>query len=156
MFLRALYLLLQETFVPAVPSEPSTSVDLVEDPQKVDEAVKHLMQNLPSPTSDHCSTPSPLGHIYEEKDCNTLCNNAATANSPSKVKHVRFKTAPKRPLSTDSHIQPNIKRQKTSPPHVSPVYTPRGMPPCQQSLSPTEIKVGIIILSFFFVKKGNH
>lgn len=86
------------------------------------------MHNLPSPTSDHCSTPSPLEH-YEEKDCNTLYNKAATASSPNKPIHVRFKTAQKRPPSTDMQIQSNVKRQKTSPPYVSPVYTPRGVLP---------------------------
>ncbi|KAJ8943175.1 hypothetical protein NQ318_008039 [Aromia moschata] len=39
------------------------SVDLVEDPQQVEQAVAHLMHNLPSPGSDHRSTPQPVGPL---------------------------------------------------------------------------------------------
>lgn len=139
-------------------SESTVGLDIVEDPQKVEEAVEHLMHNLPSPTSDHCSTPSPL-ELYEEKDCNTLYKKIATANSPNKP-IPRFKTAQKRPPSTDTQIQSNTKRQKTSPPYVSPVYTPRGMLPYA---STPDIKVkknlnwlllfrqSVLNLKFFFV-----
>lgn len=132
-------------------SESTTSFDIVEDPQKVEEAVEHLMLNLPSPTSDHCSTPSPLGNT-EEKDCTIACSKATTTtstNSPSKLLHVRFKTAQKRPSTSD--LESTItKRPKTSPPCASPVYTPSAMLPYKQnSPSAPNIKVKWFIRIFW-------
>ncbi|XP_068898008.1 basic helix-loop-helix ARNT-like protein 1 isoform X4 [Tenebrio molitor] len=88
-----------------------SSIESVEDPQQVEAAIVHLITNLPSPGSDHRSTPSPRVYynVNENQDCSTT-----TENSPIKPYHVKLKTASnKRPPSTE--IGTNIyKRQKTS------------------------------------------
>ncbi|XP_018570169.1 aryl hydrocarbon receptor nuclear translocator-like protein 1 isoform X3 [Anoplophora glabripennis] len=102
------------------PPRSNDSIDLVEDPQQVEQAVAHLMCNLPSPGSDHRSTPSPLVH-YENQDCTSL-TNIVTEHS-NKPYQVRIKTVAKRPPSTDIQVDANLnnKRQKTTP-QVSPVH----------------------------------
>lgn len=108
------------------PPPSNDPIDLVEDPRQVEQAVEHLMRNLPSPGSDHRSTPSPLVH-YENQDCNNL-TTTTTENPPNKSYLVKLKTVAKRPPSTDIHVDANSnnKRQKTSP-QVSPIR--RTMPP---------------------------
>lgn len=102
------------------PPRSNDSIDLVEDPQQVEQAVAHLMCNLPSPGSDRRSTPSPLVH-YENQDCTNL-TNTVTEHS-NKPYQVRIKTVTKRPPSTDIQVDANLnnKRQKTSP-QVSPKH----------------------------------
>ncbi|XP_063920625.1 circadian locomoter output cycles protein kaput-like isoform X2 [Zophobas morio] len=88
-----------------------SSVQSVEDPQQVEAAIVHLITNLPSPGSDHRSTPSPRVYynVNENQDCSTT-----TENSPIRPYHMKLKTASKRPPSTE--LRTNIyKRQKTSP-----------------------------------------
>ncbi|KAJ8934776.1 hypothetical protein NQ314_013202 [Rhamnusium bicolor] len=65
------------------PPPSNDSIDLVEDPQQVEQAVAHLMRNLPSPGSDHRSTPSPLVH-NENQDCIPL-TTTTTENPPKQT-----------------------------------------------------------------------
>ncbi|KAJ8976459.1 hypothetical protein NQ317_012837 [Molorchus minor] len=109
----ALPLMTQDKVDVTYPSS-NDSVDLVEDPKQVEQAVEHLMHNLPSPGSDNCSTPSPLVH-YEIQDCNIL-TATTTENSPNKAYLVKLKTVMKRPPSTDIQVDTSLnKRQKTLP-----------------------------------------
>ncbi|KAJ8924626.1 hypothetical protein NQ315_000776 [Exocentrus adspersus] len=113
-----------------VSSSNDDSMDLVEDPQQVEQAVAHLMHNLPSPGSENRSSPSPLVH-HENQDCINIRN---TTTENSNKQHLRIKTVVKRPPSTDIQVDANLnnKRQKTSP-QVSPVHIsspyPKKRPP---------------------------
>lgn len=80
----------------------------VEDPQQVEAAIVHLITNLPSPGSDHRSTPSPkvYSNFNENQDC-----LPTTDNFSAKPYHVKIKTAGKRPHSTDYGTNLN-KRQR--------------------------------------------
>ncbi|XP_023027350.1 methoprene-tolerant isoform X1 [Leptinotarsa decemlineata] len=127
-----------------VPSS-NGSIDLVEDPEQVDQAVAQLMSNLPSPGSEYCSTPSPQVH-YENQDCTT----SLTDNSPNRHQ-VKFKTvAPKRPNCTDTQFNGFNKRKKTTPP---PLMSPVHRAIAQMSpVSPLNVKVnhpeGISVTAF--------
>lgn len=54
---------------PPVHNNNNNSSDMLEDPNRVDQAVIELMKNLPSPGgSDNRSTPSPLVNYQESQD----------------------------------------------------------------------------------------
>lgn len=100
------------------PSEAITSSETnsVEDPVRLEEAIAHLIDNLPSPESE-CSTPSPqTSSTCENQDCTPLTEFQCSPQAPQNS--YRYKTTTKRPPSTDlgtsskkRHKESNDKKQ---------------------------------------------
>lgn len=91
-------------------------IQCVDDPLQLEQAIKHLVTNLPSPESENSSTSSPRSK-HENQDC------PSTTDYPyaPKPSHIHIKTASKRPPSTDigtstkkRHKDSDVK-QSTSP-----------------------------------------
>ncbi|KAK9884917.1 hypothetical protein WA026_009154 [Henosepilachna vigintioctopunctata] len=109
-----------------IPSSPDShpSKESVEDPQHVEQAVMHLIRNLPSPGSDICSTPSPkLHYVNEKQDCDAHLTEISTDNY-----HGTIKTVMKRPPSTDLDANLSLKRRKSLSSIYSIGSTPMAFP----------------------------
>ncbi|KAL3280019.1 hypothetical protein HHI36_017527 [Cryptolaemus montrouzieri] len=91
-----------------VPSPNTHSgIESVEDPTQIEQAVMHLIENLPSPGSEICSISSPK--FNETKDCDAHSTEISTNKY-----HGTCKTVLKRPPSTDIDANFTFKRHKTS------------------------------------------
>lgn len=124
---------------PPVYNNNNNSMDMLEDPNRVDQAVMQLMKNLPSPGgSDNRSTPSPLVNYQESQDFTNMTEQqpqpspqppqSVTANSPSPTKPFRIKPIPspmnsvgKRPSTDQQHLMEtnSNKRRKAMTPSGS-------------------------------------
>ncbi|XP_044761313.1 neuronal PAS domain-containing protein 2-like [Coccinella septempunctata] len=92
-----------------IPGSPNTPIgaESLEEPLNVEQAIKHLIMNLPS---SPCSTPSPkLTYTDEKEDCDEKLTEISTDNK------VIPKTVLKRPPCTNLDANLPIKRLKNSP-----------------------------------------
>lgn len=119
----------------------------MEDPLQVDAAIVHLIANLPSPGSDHRSTPSPrvyCNNVSENQDCST----PTTENSPTKPLYnaLKLKTgSTKRPPSTDLGTNNVYKRQR-----ISPQPTPMSNLPPYSTRTQIKTEVTVSSKTFFY------
>nr|UTE95860.1 met1 [Lasioderma serricorne] len=102
------------------PAIEESSVESVEDPDQLKEAISHLITNLASPGPEVCSSPSPQMTI-ENQDCTSKTEfNKSYSSSRNCPLNIHLKPL-KRPITTYEVTATSQKRKKGSP-TKSPPY----------------------------------